>query len=132
MSFMGWASQYIAKLLAGETVSFRPRGASMRGKIESGRLCTVVPVDHATIQVSDIVLCKVKGREYLHLVKAIQGTRFQIGNHRGHSNGWIFRSSIFGRCVNIEAQALSQLASDFSLPVVSRTDAIGFGKKIVA
>jgi hypothetical protein len=28
---MGWASHFIEKLRGGETVSFRPRGASMRG-----------------------------------------------------------------------------------------------------
>lgn len=32
---MGWASGYISKLQQGETVSFRPRGSSMKGKIES-------------------------------------------------------------------------------------------------
>ena len=35
----------------------------------------------------DVVLCKVNGRHYLHLVKAIQGKRFQIGNNRGRING---------------------------------------------
>src|SRR5579871_2363097 len=99
---MGWASQYIARLREGETVQFRPRGGSMRGKIESGQLCTVEPVDPASLEVGDIVLCKVNGREYLHLVKAKQGTRFQIGNNRGHINGWITGNSIFGRCVRIE------------------------------
>lgn len=53
---MGWATQYIAKLQAGETVRFRPRGSSMSGKIESGQLCTVEPVDVNTIKVGDIVL----------------------------------------------------------------------------
>jgi hypothetical protein len=38
---MGWAAAYIQKLRGGETVSFRPRGHSMSGKIESGQLCTV-------------------------------------------------------------------------------------------
>jgi hypothetical protein len=38
---MGWASQYIDQLNSGNTVSFRPRGSSMSGKIESGQLCTV-------------------------------------------------------------------------------------------
>jgi hypothetical protein len=94
---MGWASAYIAKLKNGETVSFRPRGNSMSGKIESGQLCTVTPVDPNTLQVGDIVLCKVNGREYLHLIKAIQGKRFQIGNNRGRINGWIGANSIFGR-----------------------------------
>jgi hypothetical protein len=95
---MGWASQYIACLKEGETVQFRPRGSSMRGKIESGQLCTVEPVDPATLEVGDIVLCKVNGREYLHLIKAIQGARIQIGNNRGRINGWISTNSVFGRC----------------------------------
>jgi hypothetical protein len=93
---------YIASLRAGETVQFRPRGGSMRGKIESGQLCTVEPVDPATLSVGDIVLCKVNGREYLHLVKAVQGGRFQIGNNRGRINGWVSASSIFGRCIRVE------------------------------
>ena len=100
---MGWATQYIAKLTAGETVSFRPRGNSMVGKIESGQLCTVVPLaDNEEIDIGDIVLCKVNGREYLHLVKARQADRFQIGNNRGRINGWIGRNSIYGRCVKVE------------------------------
>ena len=99
---MGWALHYIAKLKDGQSVSFRPRGNSMSGKIESGQLCTVSPIDTESIEVGDIVLCKVNGREYLHLVKAIQGPRFQIGNNRGRINGWITANSIFGKCVKIE------------------------------
>src|SRR5262249_18286414 len=100
---MGWAAGHIEKLRAGETASFRPRGHSMAGKGESGQVCTVVPVDPATLEVGDVVLCKVKGREYLHLVKAIQGQRFQIGNNRGRVNGWVSANAIFGKCVRIEA-----------------------------
>lgn len=101
---MGWASGHIERLKRGETVTFRPRGGSMTGRIESGQLCTAEPVaDHATLQVDDIVLCKVHGAEYLHLVKAIQGQRFQIGNNKGYINGWIGPNSIFGRCVKVEA-----------------------------
>jgi len=74
----------------------------MSGKIESGQLCTVEPVDPDVLTVGDIVLCKVKGHEYLHLVKAIQGKRFQIGNNRGRINGWISKKAIFGKCVRIE------------------------------
>ena len=98
---MGWAAGHIAKLNDGETVELRPRGQSMRGKVESGQLCRVEPVDPTQIEVDDIVLCKVKGREYLHLVKAIQGPRFLIGNNRGGTNGWITGNAIFGRCVSI-------------------------------
>lgn len=100
---MGWATGHIATLREGKTISFRPRGGSMSGKIESGQLCTVKPVsDSSTLKVGDIVLCKVKGNEYLHLIKAIQGKRFQIGNNRGGINGWISANAIFGRCVKVE------------------------------
>ncbi len=75
---MGWATPYIARLLEGETVSFRPRGNSMKGKIASGQLCTVAPVDPQTLQVGDIVLCKVRGNQYLHLIKARRAKQFQI------------------------------------------------------
>jgi hypothetical protein len=40
---MGWATKYIEQLSRGETVQFRPRGNSMRGKIENGQLVTVAP-----------------------------------------------------------------------------------------
>jgi hypothetical protein len=99
---MGWASQYIARLENGEVVQFRPRGHSMKGKIESGQLCTVEPVDPTSLRVGDIVLCKVNGQQYLHLVKAIQGQRFQIGNNLGRINGWVGASAIFGKCTRIE------------------------------
>ena len=100
---MGWATEYIGRLQRGETVQLRPRGQSMHGKIESGQLCTVEPVDPSALKVGDIVLCKVNGHQYLHLVKAIQGGRFQIGNNRGRVNGWVSRHSIHGKCVRVEA-----------------------------
>jgi hypothetical protein len=99
---MGWASGYIVKLQAGESVSFRPRGHSMSPRIESGQLCTVAPVDVAILRVGDIVLCKVRGSEFLHIVKAIQGGRFQIGNNRGFINGWVGAGAIFGKLTGVE------------------------------
>jgi hypothetical protein len=99
---MAWATAYIARLQRGETVKFRPRGHSMGGPIESGQLCTVEPVDAATLQVGDVVLCKVNGRQYLHLVKAVRGGRFPIGNNRGRVNGWVSAAAIYGRCTRVE------------------------------
>jgi len=98
---MGWASQHIQRLAAGETVTFRPRGHSMSPRIKSGQLCTVAPVDVVTLCADDIVLCRVRGNEYLHLVKAIQPNRFQIGNNRGHINGWISANAIFGKLIAV-------------------------------
>lgn len=74
----------------------------MSGKVESGQLCTVGPAEVEKLKVGDIVLCKVNGREYLHLIKAIQGPRFQIGNNRGGINGWIGPSAVFGRLLRVE------------------------------
>ena len=73
----------------------------MTGKIESGQLCTVEPIKDRP-QVGDIVLCKVSGKQYLHLIKAIQGERFQIANNKGHINGWVSNSAIFGKLIKIE------------------------------
>jgi hypothetical protein len=75
---MDWASRYIQKLRAGETVSFRPHGQSKTGRIESGQLCTVVRINPAMLEVADVVLCKVAGNEYLHIVKTIENCRYQI------------------------------------------------------
>ncbi len=75
----------------------------MKGKIESGQLCTVEPiVDFESLRKGDIVLCKVNGAEYLHLIKAINGARFQIGNNCGRINGWVGTNAIFGKLVKIE------------------------------
>lgn len=99
---MGWAHHYIQALQAGETVSFRPRGNSMQPRIKSGQLCTVEPVDPTRLQVDDVVLCKVRGSEYLHIVKAIQDGRYQIGNNRGHINGWVGANCIYGKLMSVE------------------------------
>jgi hypothetical protein len=52
--------------------------------------------------VGDIVLCRIGGSEYLHIIKAIGRGRFQIGNNRGRINGWVGSNGIFGKCIRIE------------------------------
>ena len=74
----------------------------MKGKIASGQLCTVVPIDdHALLVEGDIVLCRVRGAQYLHLIKAVRDGQFQIGNNQGGINGWITAGGIFGRLVAV-------------------------------
>jgi len=99
---MGWAARHIEKLEAGEAVQFRPRESSMRSKVGSGDLVTVEPVEPERLETDDIVLCRVKGHDYLHLVKAMKDGRFLIGNNRGGTNGWISASGIFGKCTKVE------------------------------
>lgn len=93
---MGWATRYIELLKAGETVEFRPRGNSMAGKIASGDLCTVAPLGDYVPVKGDVVLCSVKGNQYLHLVKAVKEGSFQIGNNRGGINGWTPAKNVYG------------------------------------
>ena len=100
---MTWATNYIARLCAGETISFRPRGNSMVGRIESGQLVTVEPVTLDTeLVIDDIVLCKVAGNDYLHLISAIDLPRYQISNNRGYINGWTNINKIYGKVIKIE------------------------------
>ncbi|MFZ8417738.1 phage repressor protein, partial [Staphylococcus aureus] len=71
--------------------------------IKSGQLCTIDPVDeHTQVNVGDIVLCKVHGRQYLHKVKAVKGDSFQIANNKGFINGWANRKSVYGKLVRVE------------------------------
>lgn len=98
---MSWANNYIETLKKGDPVEFRPHGNSMKGKIESGQLVTVEPLYGKELMVNDIVLCKVNGRQYLHLIKAKRGKQYQIGNNKGGINGWITSNSIYGICTKI-------------------------------
>ena len=99
---MSWAKQAIEGLQGGEVVQIRPRGNSMQPKIKSGQLVTIIPVE-VDPRKGDIVLCRVKGRDYLHLVKAVSSDgRYQIGNNRGGINGWVSRTAIFGLAIQIE------------------------------
>jgi hypothetical protein len=100
---MGWATHYIAQLREGATIQFRPRGNSMTGKISSGQLVTVEPVAGVLPVKGDIVLCKINGAEYLHLVTAVSAGRYQISNNRGRINGWTTLSNIYGKCIKVEA-----------------------------
>lgn len=86
--------------MKGETVQFQPFGNSMSGKIESGQLVTVEPVDPDSLQVGEIVLCKVGKAYWLHLIKAKRDGQFLIGNNHGHENGWT--RSVYGRVTRVE------------------------------
>lgn len=103
----GRANAYIEKLQQGETVKFRPRGNSMAPKIKSGQLVTVEPTTMKGLPhvwEGDIVLCQVKGKQWLHLVTAIrkQGASYQISNNKGRVNGWTTRDKIYGIVTKVE------------------------------
>jgi hypothetical protein len=75
----------------------------MTGRISSGQQVTVEPVDaESVLRKRDIVLCKVNGSQYLHLITAIKGEQVQISNNHGKVNGWTHRRHVFGKCIDIE------------------------------
>jgi hypothetical protein len=74
----------------------------MTGRVNDGDLVTLAPCDPATLNVNDIVLVRVRGTDYLHLIKARQGERFLIGNNRGGINGWVGARAIYGVATKVE------------------------------
>jgi len=85
------------KLLNGETCLVQGFGNSMTPILASGQVCEVTPVkDHSLLKKGDIVLCKVNGHVYLHMIHAIREPQFQIGNNHKHINGWVTAKNIYG------------------------------------
>jgi hypothetical protein len=101
---MGMLDAAADKVAAGATVQLRPSGSSMVPLIRSRQLVTVAPVDPAKLEVGDIVLARVAGTVYLHLVSAVDQARkrVQISNNRGRVNGWTSHDRVFGLCVAVD------------------------------
>lgn len=99
---MGWADFAKEALRRGTVVKIKPRGHSMRGKVNDGDIVTLEPCRPEELTTGDIVLVRVHGNDYLHLIKAIDSGRFLIGNNRGGTNGWVGPNALYGRAVAIE------------------------------
>jgi hypothetical protein len=101
---MGVLDAVAGRVAAGATVDFRPSGSSMVPLIRSRQLVTVAPVDAASVEVGDIVLSRVAGSVYLHLVCAVDPSRkrVQISNNRGRVNGWTSHARVYGICTAVD------------------------------
>lgn len=93
---MSWVMQARDALRAGEAAQVRPLGGSMRGRIESGQLVTIVPVSADAVKVDDVVFLRWKGNFILHLVKEVGPEGLLIGNALGKINGWASRDDVLG------------------------------------
>lgn len=94
---------WIARLKAGETVSFREGGNSMVPRIKSRAKCTYTPVQSIEdIKIGDAVFCRVGGSYFTHLVTAIKGDQVQISNNHGHVNGWTPIHHVYGKVIKVE------------------------------
>lgn len=103
---MGQFDRAVRELQKGAEVTIKPRGNSMRGIISSGDTVTLKPCDPYKLLPGDVVLVKVRGKIYLHLVKALKGSgkglKLQIGNNKGYINGWTNASSVYGLVSSIK------------------------------
>lgn len=104
---MGMLDAVAGRVAGGATVEFRPSGSSMVPLIQSRQAVVVAPVDAAKLEVGDIVLARVAGTVYLHLVSALDAARgrVQISNNRGRVNGWTGHERVYGICVAVEGKA---------------------------
>ncbi|MFE6871987.1 S26 family signal peptidase [Kitasatospora sp. NPDC057692] len=101
---MGVLDAVAARVAGGATVEFRPSGSSMVPLIRSRQAVVVAPVDPSRLAVGDIVLARVAGTVYLHLVSALDPARrrVQISNNRGRVNGWTGHDRVFGICLAVD------------------------------
>lgn len=101
---MGMLDVQADRVRAGATVEFRPTGTSMVPLVHSRQRVRVAPAEPALLEPGDIVLARVSGTVYLHLVTAVDTPRrrVQISNNRGRVNGWTGHDRVFGICLTVD------------------------------
>ena len=120
LAAMGIMEVMAARVAAGEMVEFRPTGSSMVPLVRSRQLVRVVPVDPSKVEVGDILLVKVTGAVYLHLVSAVDQPkgRVQISNNRGRVNGWTTHARVYGICTHVDGVPRPRVAGK-TIPVTA-------------
>jgi phage repressor protein C with HTH and peptisase S24 domain len=84
-----------ASVRLGRRVTFKARGNSMQPRIHNNEIVHVRPLAEGELpKKGQVVLARVKGRWYLHLVTAVRNGQAQISNNKGHVNGWTHLSNV--------------------------------------
>jgi TatD DNase family protein len=99
---MSWVRTALEALSSGQRVEVRPRGHSMRGRIEDGQAVTLSPRGGRPIRPGDVVFVRWKGGALLHLALEVEPDRVLIGNNRGGVNGWARLADVVGVLVSAE------------------------------
>ena len=86
---------------------YKESGNSMTPIIKHREPVDIYPVDVRLLTPGDVVVSRVAGRIYTHLVKAVEGHRVQIGNNHGKINGWTTRDKVYGIVVRVDGRELS-------------------------
>lgn len=90
----------LERLQNGETFTTSEKGSSMVPLIHSGQEHVLAPANWESVEIGDIVYCKVKGSFYTHIVKAKNQDRgCLIGNNKGGINGWT--KNIYGKVTQV-------------------------------
>lgn len=99
-------AQAIQILAEKGTAILKCNGNSMRPIMAPGDSLYIQKIDTSLLCPGDIVFCRIHGNLQVHLLSAIDNQRFQISNNKGHINGWISSSAIFGLCVQVNDKVL--------------------------
>ncbi len=97
---MGWVKDALKELSETGRCEIRPQGGSMKGRIESDQLVTIVKIK--TEEIEDVAFVKWKGNYLLHIIKEIKEEEVLIGNNLGKINGWIPLRDVVGKVVKVE------------------------------
>lgn len=99
--YTSWFMEALDGLKQGKTVKVRPHGWGMYPKFGDKALCTIEPLkDWRTLKEGDVVFCKIGKSYYLHFIRVIQESKFQIANAKGKIVGWA--SEIYGILTKVE------------------------------
>lgn len=99
---MTWVKSALQQLSENEECKIRPLGGSMRGRIESGQLVTILKATFNDVNIEDVVFIKWKNNYLLHIIKDIKDDDILIGNNLGKINGWVSSDAIIGKVINVE------------------------------
>lgn len=99
---MGWVKDALKELSETGRCEIRPQGGSMKGRIESGQLVTIVKIKPEEIEIEDVAFVKWKGNYLLHIIKEIKEEEVLIGNNLGKINGWIPLRDVVGKVLKIQ------------------------------
>lgn len=80
---------------------YKEGGNSMEPIISSMEPVDLYPVDPTQLEKGDIVLVRVHGKIYTHLVSALEPKRAQISNNHGKVNGWTPFKNVYGIVVRV-------------------------------
>lgn len=103
---MSWASEACEALGRGASVVVRPRGGSMRGKVEDGAAVTLRPARPDDLAVGTVVLVRVNGNVFLHQIVRMRDGRLLIGNNVGGLNGWVEPHRVLGVATEVDGRPL--------------------------